>query len=49
MIAVINGNQPLVEILAENGGDLHFKNEYGKTAYDLAVAMDRRVRILLHL
>ena len=47
MIAVINGNQPFVQTLVENGADLNVKNEYGKTAYEMAVAMDRRVSIYL--
>lgn len=46
MIAVINGNQPLVEVLVQNGADLTIRNEYGKSLYDLAVSMDRRVIIL---
>jgi ankyrin repeat protein len=47
MIAVINGNQPFVQTLVEYGADLKIKNEYGKNAYEMAVAMDRRVIIKL--
>ena len=43
MIAVIKGNAPLVKVLVEYGADINVTNEYGKTPYDLAVAMDRRV------
>jgi ankyrin repeat protein len=43
MIAVINGNQPFVQALVENGADINIKNEYGKTTYEMAVSMDRRV------
>ena len=43
MIATIHGNQPLVELLIENGADSSIKNIYGKNLYDLAVSMDRRV------
>jgi ankyrin repeat protein len=42
MTAVVNGNQPFVQVLVENGADLTLKNDFGRTAYDLAVSMDRR-------
>lgn len=45
MIAVINGNQPFVQTLVEHGADIKIKNEYGKNAYEMAVAMDRRVLV----
>jgi ankyrin repeat protein len=43
MIAVINGNQPLVQVLVEHGADVNLKNEFGKTVYEMACSMDRRV------
>ena len=43
MIAVINGNQPFVETLVQHGADLEIRNDYGRTAYEIAYAMDRRV------
>ena len=49
MIAVINGNQPLVQCLVEHGADINIKNEFGKTAYEMAVSMDRRVKIAVYL
>ncbi len=48
MVAVINGNQPFVQVLVENGADLNLKNEYGRTPYEMAVAMDRR-RVVKYL
>ena len=48
MIAVINGNQPLVEVLVTNGADLNIKNEYGRTPFEMAVAMDKR-RVVKYL
>lgn len=48
MTAVVNGNQPFVQVLVENGADLSIKNDFGKTAYDLAVSMDRR-RVVKYL
>lgn len=46
MIAVINGNQPFVQTLVEHGADIKIKNEFGKNAYEMAVAMERRVGLL---
>ena len=43
MIGVINGNLPFVQALVANGADIYTLNEDGKSLYDLAVAMDRRV------
>ncbi len=43
MIAVINGNQPFVQTLVENGADIKMTNEYGKTSFEMAVSMERRV------
>ena len=45
MIAVINGNQPLVELLINNGADIKIRSEFGKNIYDMATSMDRRVRV----
>lgn len=43
MIATINGNVPLVQVLLESGGaNINIKNKFGKNLYDLAVAMDRK-------
>ena len=47
LIATINGNLPLVKVLVENGANFDVQNTYGKSLYDLAVSMDRRV-ILRH-
>lgn len=44
IIAVLTGNLPLVECLIDNGADLTLTNEYGKTAYDIAISLDKRVR-----
>ena len=49
MLAVINGNQPLTQILVEHGADVTVKNDYGKSVYDMAVSMDRRVSSLKQL
>lgn len=43
MIAVINGNLPFVQTLVMNGADIYTLNEDGKSLYDLALSMDRRV------
>ena len=43
MIATINGNLPFVQVLVQNGANLYTKNQFGKSLYDLAVAMDRKV------
>jgi ankyrin repeat protein len=47
MIAVIKGNAPLVALMVEYGADLTITNEYGKTPHDLAIAMDRRVILII--
>ncbi len=43
MIATINGNLPFVQVLVHSGADIYTLNSDGKTLYDLALAMDRRV------
>lgn len=47
MIATINGNLPFVKILVENGADFSVKNNFGKSLYDLAVSMERKVNKFL--
>ncbi|XP_063674914.1 fibronectin type 3 and ankyrin repeat domains 1 protein-like isoform X1 [Bolinopsis microptera] len=42
MAACLNGNKAMVELLVENGADLWTENEFGKTAYDMAKAFERR-------
>lgn len=42
MIAVVNGHQALVELLLQKDADLSVQNEYGKTAYEMAISMERR-------
>jgi len=43
LIATINGNLPFVKVLVENGANFDTQNTYGKSLYDLAVSMDRRL------
>jgi ankyrin repeat protein len=43
MVATINGNLPFVQVLVTHGADLYTLNEYGKSLYELAIAMDRKV------
>lgn len=43
LIATINGNLPLVKVLVENGANYRLKNNFGKSLYDLAVSMERKV------
>lgn len=43
LIATINGNLPLVKLLVEKGANFETKNGYGKSLYDLAVSMDRKM------
>ncbi len=43
MVATINGNLPFVQVLVSHGADLYTLNEYGKSLYELAIAMDRKV------
>ena len=43
MISTINGNLPFVQVLVSHGADLYTLNEYGKSLYELAIAMDRKV------
>ena len=43
LIATINGNLPFVKVLVENGANYKLKNNFGKSLYDLAVSMDRKV------
>lgn len=45
MIGIINGHQPLVELLLKRNANLKVKNEYGKTAYEMAMAMEKRLII----
>lgn len=45
MIAIINGHLELVELLLKRNVDLTVKNEFGKTAYQMAQSMEKR-RIL---
>jgi len=46
MIAIINGHQALLEVLLKKNAKINeLKNEYGKTAYDMAVSLEKR-RIL---
>ena len=47
LIATINGNLPFVKVLVENGANFDVQNSYGKSLYDLAVSMDRRVYIYI--
>jgi ankyrin repeat protein len=47
IIAVINGNQPFVQTLVEHGADLNITNEFGKTPYEMAVSMERKVNIYI--
>ena len=42
-IAVLTGNLPLVQLLVESGADVFCTNEYGKTPYDIACSLDKRV------
>lgn len=42
-IAVLTGNLPLVTLLVESGANIFATNEYGKTPYDIAIALDKRV------
>ncbi len=43
LIATINGNLPLVRLLIEHGANVNIRNSYGKSLYDLALSMDRKV------
>lgn len=45
LIATINGNLGFVKALIENGANFNVKNKFGKSLYDLAVSMDRKVLI----
>lgn len=45
MTATINGNIDFVKALVNSGADMYILTEDGRTLYDLAQAMDRRVRI----
>ncbi len=49
IIAVLNGNLPLVQCLVESGSDLKITNEYGKTAYEIAVALEKNVITLVSI
>ncbi|KAK2142501.1 hypothetical protein LSH36_947g01017 [Paralvinella palmiformis] len=42
MTSVVNGHMELVHLLLEKGADISIKNEYGKTAYDMAISMEKR-------
>jgi ankyrin repeat protein len=39
IMAVLTGNQPLVQLLVEYGADLTITNEFGKTPYEIAVSL----------
>ena len=43
MIATINGNLQFVQVLVYSGADINSLNADGKTLYDLAFAMERKV------
>lgn len=43
LIATINGNLPLVKLLVESGANFNAKNNYGKSLYELAISMDRKL------
>jgi len=45
MIAVINGNLGLTQLLINNGADVTIRNEFGKTIYDMASSMSKTVRL----
>ena len=49
MISTINGNLPFVQVLVSHGADLYTLNEYGKSLYELAIAMDRKVYIFFFI
>jgi len=42
MAACLNGNKSMVQLLVDSGADLWTENEFGKTAYDMAKAFERR-------
>jgi uncharacterized protein len=46
MIAVINGNLGLTQLLINNGADITIRNEFGKNIYDMASSMSKSVRII---
>ena len=35
----------MTQVLIEHGADITIKNEYGKGLYEMAVSMDRKVKI----
>ncbi|XP_015757945.1 PREDICTED: fibronectin type 3 and ankyrin repeat domains protein 1-like [Acropora digitifera] len=41
-VAAVNGHFPLVQLLVENGADVHAVNKYGKTALDFAESFGRK-------
>ncbi|XP_014769355.1 fibronectin type 3 and ankyrin repeat domains 1 protein isoform X2 [Octopus bimaculoides] len=43
MIAVINGHQKFVEVLLENDADTTIINKSGRSAYDMAISLEKRV------
>jgi len=47
IIAVLNGNLPLVQCLVECGSDLSITNDYGKTAYEIASSLEKNVNFLV--
>ena len=49
LIATINGNLPLVRLLIEHGANINIKNNYGKSLYDLALSMDRKVYLIFFI
>ncbi|XP_064602158.1 fibronectin type 3 and ankyrin repeat domains 1 protein-like [Liolophura sinensis] len=42
MIAILNGHFPLVELLLKRNADISRTNEFGKTAFEMALTMDKR-------
>ena len=47
MIATINGNIEFVKAMVNSGADIYILTEDGRSLYDLAQAMDRRVSLLV--
>ena len=43
MIAVIKGNDALVQVLINYGANLEIRNEFGKSPYDVALSMEKKV------
>ena len=43
MIATVNGNLQFVQVMIENGADFTIRTKFGKSLYELAYSMDRKV------